>query len=564
MVKRARILVLAAAALGCASALAQDATLEAEVDRTTVRENESFTYSLRAEGRVRGEPDASLLEQQFDLLSRSSNSRIQIVNGRTEQVVEWIFQLMPREPGEFTVPPLEVGAVTSNAVELEVLPAEAASGEASDIFMEVEAEPRSAYVQSQVLFTLRLYLGVSTGRASLTDPKISGGEAIVERLGEDRQYQTERDGRTFIVRERRYAVFPQQSGELTIGPATFEAMVIPRRGFSRVRRLQSDALEIDVRGAVQPPAEHPGASWLPARELTLADRLSDAGEPFTLGVPRTRTLTVKADGVLETQLPELELEQTSGLRQYPDQPDVDRVTTELGLSVERTETYAVIAQQEGVIELGGVELPWFNVVDERWEVARVEPRELDVLRGLEPANVPAAPVEETSDEAGAETEAPETEARDAERDDGFWRVVSAVLAAGWLLTLALFRARRALRAAVQRRRERAAPAATSSRRVLRRARAACRAADAAEAHRLLLEWAALEFPDTRPATLGALASMLPEPLGAEVRELEAHLYGPQPQPWNGARLADALADVDSLRPHSDAGRDGPLSPLYRN
>lgn len=552
MVRRLRVAaMLAVAALVAASALAQDTTLEAEVDRPTVRENESFTYSLRAEGQVRGDPDTSPLEQQFDLLSRSTNSRIQIVNGRTQQVVEWIFQLMPRAPGKFTLPALEVGGLMSNSIELEVLPASTGDGTTADIFMEVEAEPVAAYVQSQVLFTLRLYQGVSTGRATLTSPQVSGGEAIVERLGEDRQFQTERDGRTFIVRERRYAVFPQASGELTIGPATFEAMVIPTRGFSRVRRLRSDSVRIEVKPAVPPPPEHPGATWLPADQLTLTDRLSDPGEPFTLGIPRTRTLTVKADGVLETQLPELVLDETAGMRQYPDQPELNRITTELGLSVTRTERYAVIAQREGEIALGGVELPWFNVVDERWEVARVEPRTLDVLRGAEPANVPPAPAEPASETGAAEAE-----------PDRFWRRVSAGLGLGWLLTLAAW-GYGALRTARDGRRAERAPRPSSPRRSLARARAASRASDPAEAQRLLLEWAAVRYSDDPPATLGALAARVPEPLAARVRELEAHLYGRRPGQWHGAALAEALAGIAPAPRRRARGADDPLEPLYR-
>jgi len=66
-----------ATSTGCpASAAAQDASLTASVDRSTIRENESFTYVLRAEGRIAGEPDVSALEQDFDVLNRSTSARI--------------------------------------------------------------------------------------------------------------------------------------------------------------------------------------------------------------------------------------------------------------------------------------------------------------------------------------------------------------------------------------------------------------------------------------------------------------------------------------------------------
>ena len=224
--------------------MAQGTAVRASVDRAIVRVNESFTYTIRVEGALRGDPELAPLEQDFDVLDTAKESRFQFVNGQSAQVTEWRFQLMPKAAGTFALPAVRVGAQFTNPVELSVVDAEPTGGAPADIFMELEAQPSVVYVQSQVIFTLRLFIGVATGRATLTQPEIGGGEAIVERLGEDNQYQTTRGGRTFIVRERRYAIFPQEPGALTVGPATFEAMVIPDRGFSRVQRFRSGSLEL--------------------------------------------------------------------------------------------------------------------------------------------------------------------------------------------------------------------------------------------------------------------------------------------------------------------------------
>ena len=67
--------------LGCLSllwasiVLSQDVGLRASVDRATVRENESLTYILRAEGQTRDRPDLASLGADFDVLeTRSSMS----------------------------------------------------------------------------------------------------------------------------------------------------------------------------------------------------------------------------------------------------------------------------------------------------------------------------------------------------------------------------------------------------------------------------------------------------------------------------------------------------------
>jgi len=418
-------LVAIALVLAAMGARAQEVVVEASVDRTTIHENESFTYTVRAEGRAVGEPDVSFLEQQFDILNRSTATQIQLLDGRTQQVSEWTYQLMPKKAGQFTLPPLQFGDVLSNAVTVEVLAAADSGDGSADIFMEAELEPAKVYVQSQAIYTLRLFIGIGTGRAAMTPPPVAGGEAIIERLGEDQEYQTVRGGRNFRVRERRYAIFPQQAGSLAIGPVTFEAMVIPTRGFSRVQRLRSATVDLEVLPAVVPPPELAGASWLPAASLTLTEDWADDAEQFSLGVPRTRILTVAADGLLETQLPEIELAAATGIRQYPDQPELKREVTAAGLSVERVERYAVIAQAAGSTTLPAVELPWWNVRDERWEVARIEPRAIDVGPGAE-IDVVAPPA------------TPETETAEDPAPANYWPLVSSLLGIAWLATILLW------------------------------------------------------------------------------------------------------------------------------
>ena len=252
---------------------AQGVQLQASIDRPTVSENESFTYILLMQGQATGEPDLTPLSREFEVLQRSRNTSIQMAGGQTTQITEWRLQLMPLAAGSFTIPPLELAGSLSNPVAIEVLPAVAADAP-GDIFMEVEVSPSTAYVQSQVVYTLRLFRAVNTGRSSLTTPEVTGGEAIIVPLGEDREYRSDREAQDFVVLERRYAIFPQAAGELTIEPLTFEAVVITASGFSSLQRFRSDALALSVQAAVPPPAEYPDAAWLPVRDLTFTERWS--------------------------------------------------------------------------------------------------------------------------------------------------------------------------------------------------------------------------------------------------------------------------------------------------
>ena len=94
-------------------------------------------------------------------------------------------------------------------------------------------------------------------------------------------------------------------------------------------------------------------------------------------------------------------------------------------------------------------------------------------------------------------------------------------------------------------------------------RAACEHNDAAAAHRFLLQWAELRFPESAPHRLGVLADRLPAAAAAELAALEAHVYGVGGAQWSGQGLAAALKGIDSVTRPSDSDASEPLMPLYR-
>jgi hypothetical protein len=528
-------------------AYGQDTSLVASVDRELIRSNESFTYTLHAEGDVSGRPDFSVLTRDFDLLQSGSSRSIQVINGRSSVVADWQIELMPRRPGEFELPPVEVGGLVSNPVRVEILPPSSDAEVEADVFIEVELDRSEAYVQAQAIFTLRLFVGINIAREALSTLPVSGGEAIVERLGGDREYQTVRGERLYRVLERKFAIFPQTTGVLTLGPVDYQASV-RGLGFTRQRNVRSDVVEFAVLPAVQPPQSHPDAVWLPARDLRIEEVWRD-GIVFEQGVPRTRQLTVIADGLLETQLPELDLTASGGLRQYADQPELSREVTVAGIEARRMEKFAVIAQQSGLVELPPVELPWWNVDEARWEIARVEPRTVEIAPADEIAQAPQAPASSEP----LPVVAPDT---------GLWPWVAGALGLGWALTIAAWvYSRREIR--VARPAARSASRATSSRALLKQLSAACRVDDAQRARELLLEWAGRQFSDDPPANLGMLAARLSGPIAVEIEALEAALYGRETAVWRGERLAELIKATQSVALGAGKEDPDPLVPLYR-
>ena len=291
------------------------APIEAKLPRNPVAANESFELIYQAAANPDGDPDWGPVQQHFDILSQSQSRSIQIINGRTESSIRWNLTLLARETGEFRIPPIAFGSQRSEAVTVQVEAAAqgADSAAAQDIFLKVELEPERLYVQQQAILSIRLYRSVNMGDASLTAPEHE--DLVIKKLGDDRQFETRVDGRIYAVTERRYAVFPQASGEIRIPPVRFQGEVFERdpglgrffgdafgnRGFGKVKRLVSEPIVLEVRPI---PHDAGDGAWLPTNNLQLVETWAgDEAPEFHVGEPVTRTLMLFADGLTSAQLP---------------------------------------------------------------------------------------------------------------------------------------------------------------------------------------------------------------------------------------------------------------------
>ena len=160
------------------------AAVTARVDRTGVDLNESFTLELVVDGSADAEPDISVLEQDFYIGQSSQLSNTSIVNGQISRSRTWTYMLMAKKTGEITIPPIRVGSEQSNPVRLVVRePSYAPPGEA-DVFVESSVDFDEAFVQAQILYTIKIYRAVPTRQPSLREPEITGAEVLVELAGD--------------------------------------------------------------------------------------------------------------------------------------------------------------------------------------------------------------------------------------------------------------------------------------------------------------------------------------------------------------------------------------------
>jgi hypothetical protein len=536
------------------------AAVTARVDRPNVDLNESFTLEIEADTATDLEPDLTVLEEDFYVGQVSKLSNTSIFNGEILRKLTWTVALMPKRTGQQQVPPVPLGNERSNPVTIVVNePANAPPGEA-DVFVTSEVDVDETYVQAQVLYRIKIYRAVATRQPALREPAITGAETLIELAGDERQYEAVLNGRAYNVIERVIALFPQESGEIRISPARFEARVLRDGRITGRKVFEAESHTVNVLPIPAPPADYPDASWLPARDVQLSEDWSRRPGEMEAGEPVTRVITLSALGQIETQLPAVEVPEVDGLNSYADQPELSRVLETGGIRGVRRDQYALIGLAGGELEVPAVEVPWWDLEAGAWKVATLPPRTLSI-KGAEPPPAPTT-VAEPAPAAGAEAEA----AAAAEQAVGvvtFWQRAAELLAVLWLLTLAAWwwSSRARPRARREPREPREPPVHRQQAQLLKRARKAAVQSDATEVRHALLEWGRLQWPDDAPRSIGELATRVMSPLDAELRRLSAVSYGQVEDDWDGAALADALRSVDVCEERVATAAADPLPPL---
>ncbi len=545
----AGVLAIALMTLGSA-----EASVIASVDRSDIELNESFTLKITVDTAIDSEPDASALDADFFVGTRSQLSNTTIVNGQISRSRTWTYVLMAKREGNLEIPPIIIGAEKSEPVPINVsAPSNALPGEA-DLFVTTEVDHANSFVLAQLLYTVKVYRSVATRQPRLSEPDIRGVEVLIEVAGEERSYESILNGKAYNVVERVYAIFPQESGQIAIAPARFEARVLRDGRITGRKIFESDGIEVVVNPIPPPPDGYPDAVWFPARDVTLSEDWSREPDRLPAGEPITRHITVTAFGQLSTQIPVINPAVADTIKIYPDKPELRDTADVSGIRAVRKDQYAMIGIAPGNVELPELQLPWWNIDAGAWQLATLPGTSINVLPSANAAAVPPL----LTAEPAAQQES--TVGGSLVVQSSFWRRVSEALAGVWLLTVAAWWwSRRPVSRAPQ---EPAPPPIYKQQaKFLKQARKAAIAGDGAGIRAALLSWGRLEWPHNAPLNIGDLATRVAMPLSTQLESLCRADYGPEQVSFDGQALAKSLRSISVLQDEKQERPTDVLPPL---
>lgn len=522
--------------------LAQASEIHVSVDRNPVNLNESFQLIFSANDDPDGKPDFSVLQQQFEVLNQQRSSSSSWVNGKSQHNQQWTLTVMAKQAGELLIPPVAFGDDVSKPLKLTVTDKSSNLANNEDLFLEVQATPDKPFVQSQVIYSLRLYRRVQIAQASLSEPELK--EAVIEKLGEDSNYTTQIKGVDYWVTERKYAIFPQQSGVLTIPALTLNAEIVSaqagRNSFfgqaiTQNKRVSSKPITLNVQAV---PEALKQAAWLSAESLQLTEQWSDSQLQVKVGEPLTRTVTLVAKGSTVGQLPELSTQiAVEGIKTYPDQPQLQEAKNNDGLTAMRQEKIAFIANKAGEYQLPAIDVAWFNSKTQQLETAHLPAVTIKALAVAEAVETQVAPT----------VQAPQITSVENQDQVHLWQTIAGLLALGWLINGVWWFKHLPKSQAVM------VPAKTLVNAAEANLKQACQSNNPQAAKQALLAYFAVDSL----AAIGATGSF-----ADEINGLNRYLYSGQTSEWHG----DGLWQAFKQRPVSSQQAQAvevSLEPLFK-
>lgn len=533
------------------SSLSYANTLETQIssEQVTLGDSIYITFLVNANS-ANDAPDFSILQKDFRILSRNYEKTVNIMNGALASQTFWRLQLQPLHAGEIIIPAINFGSDQSVARKLTVTSKQSITTKPDKlVFVRGEINTTSPYVQSQILYTFKLYF-----RTPLTDPRIEMptlNDFTFFQLTDSPMYQTTLNGNVYNVVEKTFALFPKKSGSLKIPSFQFHAMVVDDQpnpyndpfNFNEPKSESSatNAINLSVRDV---PANFQGKDWLPAQHILMSEQWSDARKQWESGSPITRTITIEAQGLRADQLPDLTIPNIKGVNVYLDRPKrSNRIQNEMVVGVyEQKVTY--IPNDTQAFTIPAIKLNWWNTRTDSNAIAQLNEVSIQVK----------TPVLHSNTNTNANTHSALNEVQSSQSSQPIanqplpistktyyasaWFWVACLLFIAWMMTLWFMMRKKSIK-------REAIPVrhSVSTEISENHFEEACLKGQATLAQQYLLEWSKVRWPNTA-LNLSTLRDLIAdEALQCAIEELERALYDKKAGQWNGESLLMAFQRV---------------------
>ncbi|MBW2047675.1 MAG: protein BatD [Deltaproteobacteria bacterium] len=360
------------------------------------REEATLSDPVRMEIKVSGtrscdSPPVVKGLDSFQVSPGGSSSRVEIVNGAITSGVDFIYHIQPSETGSFVIGPARVEVdgkvLESNTLTLKVVKSRSeGSRKGASIFLVAGLSSEKAYVEEQVVYTLKLFLKPRVSDISLQLPEQD--HLVFRQLADPKEYQGVYHGTRYRVIEVPYGLMALKPGDYTISPSRMGMTVYDggrvRRGFfddpffrmGRPVTIVSEPLELKV---IPLPEKGKPEGF---SGLVGAFTIEASLRPAKIRVGESATLTVQIRGRGNVnRIPDLKIPDLEHVKIYADEPVLESGKDSRGLIALKTMKWALVPQVQGDYEIPSLALSFFDPRARRYRTVRTRALPLAVIPG---------------------------------------------------------------------------------------------------------------------------------------------------------------------------------------
>lgn len=535
--------------------------------RTVLSIDETFVLEIKSENNS-GDPDLTKLEDSFQIMGRSQSQNYSLINGHASRTHSWNITLLPKKTGELTIPAINVGSESTDAIHLVVKKQSSTPAiDGKEVFVRMSVaevgaiteENRPYYVQQQIIVTIKLFHRIRFLNATLSDLELPN--TVIEKIGNDANYNKTISNHRYNVIERKYAIYPQQSGSLTIPAITFSGHAEISQNFSLFSRpgrqiiSRTKPLTLNI---LPVPDTYTGKNWLPAESLEIESEIIEDTQSITSGEAITRRIIVRAKGLLDSQLPATTVASSNKIKTYPDKEKLSNQLINGQVMGIRQDTIAIIPLKSGPFTLPEIKINWWNTITNQQETARLPAETFFANNDSSNTNTetdgkdqPAATikpeqiVDNNQQPASSEPQKIKTIEKIIYQEisitKNIWFWISIGLFVLWLITLILFLSAASKSKKIRHQELKNKANNKYHKNYLQSVYNACLENDANETSKTLILWAKYYYKQPALSGLSAIIQLVDDKdLIHAINALESSQYSQDKQSWDGRALIEAL------------------------
>ncbi|HEN20927.1 MAG TPA: protein BatD [Desulfobacteraceae bacterium] len=392
MTKRSFLILLVFLSMLIPSRAWAKVSVQLNLDRNQAAVTDSIKLVISVSG-TRSSDSVPVIKgaDDFNVTSGGTSSRFEIINGKVNSGIEYTFFLHPRKEGSFRIGPAEViidgRTFRSNTGELTIHKARAGIAR-GNLFLTAAISSPEAYIEEQLIYTLRLHRRINVSNISLELPE--SNQFALKKLEGPQEYQTVIGDHTYQVLELRYALIPSREGEVEIQPSRMHMTAFESSRRSQMRSFFDDPFF----SAGQPrtvASESFGLTVLALPETgrppgftgLVGDFEIDATlEPASINAGESATLTLRLAGQGNVNsIPDLRCPDLEYAKVYADQPVLKVETDEKGLKGLKTMKWALVGEKEGTFQVPSFSVSFFDPENSKYLTLNTSPLFLSILPG---------------------------------------------------------------------------------------------------------------------------------------------------------------------------------------